>query len=428
VRGSFRTPVNFAPAAVAAYTHCMPIQLRWVGTDEIERVAQTRLRCYAKTGGEIDALTDWARKDPRSIAGDYLLAESDGLAVGTATHLSLTMHVRGGSIPVQGVAWVGAIRTARRRPGDGVATTVMKEMVRHARERGDVASALMPFRASYYQHFGYGVVERRCDWTVPLSVLPRGDGGDFRFYEPSDFEARNRLACDFAAAAQCDFDISDEFWRIADETAAKDGFDLIERRGDGPADTYFRLSHQQTDGKDIARIGGIFYRDPAALRRLLGFLSTLKDQYASAALTLPSDVPLNFLLTEPQLPHRSVNHAVATVHPYTRMQVRVLDHKRFLGALRWPAGIEGSTTVAVAECEGHTSRFRLDVHGGRAAVTPIDAGGDFQCTDAIWAAVACGDMTATAAGRYGLAVANESSCKLLDALAVGPVPFSNLYF
>jgi predicted acetyltransferase len=409
----------------------MPLQLRWVGTDEIERVAQTRLRCYAKTGGEIDALTDWARKDPRSVAGDYLLAESGGQAVGTATHLSLTMHVRGGAIPVQGVAWVGAVRTARRRPGDGVATTVMKGMVRHARDRGDVASALMPFRASYYQHFGYGVVERRCDWTVPLSVLPtppRGDAGNFRFFESSDFQARNRLARDVAAAGQCDLDISDEFWRIADETAAGEGFDLIERRGDGPADACFRLSHQQTDGKDIARIGGIFYRDPAALRRLLGFLSTLKDQYASAALTLPADVPLNCLLTEPQLPHRPVNHAVAAVHPYTRMQVRVLDHKRFLEALRWPADVAGTTTVAVAECEGHTSRFRIDVHGGRAAVTPVDAGGDFQSTDAIWAAVACGDTTATTAGRYGLAVTTDAATRLLDALAVGPLPFSNLYF
>ena len=30
-----------------------------------------------------------------------------------------------------------------------------------------VISALMPFRGSFYEHFGYGIAECRCTWTVP---------------------------------------------------------------------------------------------------------------------------------------------------------------------------------------------------------------------------------------------------------------------
>jgi predicted acetyltransferase len=403
----------------------MALNLRWVGTDELDRVAMTRLRCYAKSAADYEAFKIRAANDPRSGSGDYLLAEADGQPVGTATHVPLTMHVRGGVIPTQGVAWVGAVRTARRQPGAGVATAVMQAMLRRARDRGDVASALMPFRASYYQHFGYGVVERRHEWTIPLSVLPRGETGNLRFYEPGDFESRSQLARDAAAAGQCDFEWSDDYWRTTDQSP--DGFDLIDR-GTGAADSYFRLAHQQADGKDVARIPALFYRDAAALRRVLSFCSTLKDQYAAVHLTLPADVPLNRMLAETQLPHRPVNHAVASVHPHTRMQVRVLDHQRFLQAIRWPAETAGKAIVAVEECEGGVSRFENDVHAGRAAVTPVGAGEDFRCPDSTWAAVACGDLTATAAVRFGLASGTTRGCSLLDALSAGPVPFSNMFF
>src|SRR5207247_2140540 len=118
--------------------------------------------------------------------GDWLLAERDGQAVGTATALNMTMWVRGGAVPCQGVAFVGTVKTQRRRSeGEkGIGTAVMREVLRAARERGQVVSALMPFRGSWYEHFGYGIVERRADWTIPMSILPAG--GDFatvRFYD-----------------------------------------------------------------------------------------------------------------------------------------------------------------------------------------------------------------------------------------------------
>ena len=77
-------------------------------------------------------------------AGDYLLAESDGQAVGTATSLSMSMWIRGGCVPCQGVAWVGTIKTHRRGarvPGGGIASQIMRETIRLGRERGQVVSA-----------------------------------------------------------------------------------------------------------------------------------------------------------------------------------------------------------------------------------------------------------------------------------------------
>src|SRR3954451_14992273 len=183
----------------------MPLSLRRItleNDDDLDRLARTRMLCYSAASSELDAIRDRLTVEPRNRSADFLLAEQDGVPVGTATGLRLTLWARGGSVPCQGVAWVGTIKTHRRGstsgPGGGVATQLMRETLRIARERGQVVSALMPFRASFYEHFGYGLVERRVDWTVPLAVMPPGRFEGMRYYEDRDLAAlvdcRQRVA------------------------------------------------------------------------------------------------------------------------------------------------------------------------------------------------------------------------------------------
>src|SRR5439155_1335951 len=122
---------------------------------------------------DLPSFQEGIRFDQRPAPGDFLLAEQDGYPVGTATSLSMSMWIRGGRVPCQGVGWVGTIKTHRRGSrgaGGGVASQVMHEVLHRAREREQVVSALGPFRGSFYEHFGYGNVERHCSWTVPLAV------------------------------------------------------------------------------------------------------------------------------------------------------------------------------------------------------------------------------------------------------------------
>jgi predicted acetyltransferase len=406
----------------------MAIQLRWVGEADYDRVAETRLRCYAKGAGELDAFKLRVRDDPRTKPGDFLLAAMNGHAVGTTTSISFNMWCRGGSVPCQGVAWVGAIKTMRRKGTagtPGVATAVMRETLRMARERGEVVSALMPFRASYYEHFGYGIVERRCDWTVPIAALPAGDFESIRFAEPRDFEARADCLRRVNRSGQCAIERSPEYWKRIDEMTA-DGFTSVDRDGDGSVRGWMYFQHQQSDGKDLVKVVDCIYQDAAALRRQLHFLSSLKDQFAAVQLTLPADVPLNRMLNESQIPHRPVNHPVSRCHPYTRMQVRILDHVKFLSSLNVSATGSGSVVVAVKECEGHQSRFRIEIDGGKIQCAPSESSADFECPDRTWAGIACGDLKASDAVRFGLASGNASS--ILDLLAVGPAPFTHEYF
>ncbi len=397
--------------------------LRWVGEADLDRVAETRLRCYAKSAGDLEAFKTRIHVDPTIRHEQYLLAEIDGAAVGTATHISFQMWCRSGCVPCQGVAWVGAIKTARRRGSagtPGVASAVMREMLRHARERGDVVSALMPFRASYYEHFGYGIVERKCDWTVPIAALPGGPSETIRYYEPADFDARFDCLRRVNRAGQCEIERPAEQWKRM--TTGFEGFELVDRDGDGPVRGSMAFQHIHSDGKDLLKVVECIYEDAAALRRQLHFLSSMKDQFAAAQLTLPADVPLNRMINESQLPHRPVNHPVARCHPFTRMQIRVLDHAKFLQSLRVPADVKGRAVVGVHECEGGMSRFAVEVEGGRMSCEPVGGSVEFECTDRTWAGIACGDLKASEAIRFGLASGRGA---VLDVLALGPVPFTH---
>jgi len=415
----------------------MTPELRWATADELDTVALTRLRCYAGAAKELDSMKERLLAEGRAKVGDYLLAFRDGQPVGTTTSLSLTMWVRGAPLPCQGVAWVGAVKTERRRgaaPGTtdaapGVATLVMRETLRKARERGEVLSALMPFRASFYEKFGYGLAERPVDWTLPMAVLPVGDCAGMRFHAPEDVPAMHACRQRTVARGQCDIERPlhawDRYLKWFDN-----GFVVVDPDPAGPGlRGWLAFENVQEGTKDGVRVNEIYFDTPAVLRRQLCFLATLRDQYAHAVLTLPADLPLNHLLRESQVPHRPVNHAHAEARPYTRMQVRVLDHRRFLEALLLPAHLRGMCTVAIRETEGDVCRLRLDLSDGHVTVAPATADPDLAITDRTWASIVTGDLPIRFAIEHGLvACSSPAALPLLEAFAAGPAPFCRDFF
>jgi predicted acetyltransferase len=407
----------------------MPINLRWVGEDELDRVAQTRLRCYAPAAKELEKFKEGIRGDGRAKPGDFLLAEAGGEAIGTTTSMSLQMWVRGGRIPCQGVAYVGTIRTARRAGGaeKGTATQLMHATLAKAREREEVASALMPFRASFYEHFGYGLAERRTDWIVPLSTIGKGPADVFQYATSADRPAIAACRQRQAERGQCDIETSAAGWRNRDRQL-ETGFEIIDRSAHG-ARGYAFLITEMREGRPVLRVVEHASDTPDGLIRLLHFLGAQRDQFGAASITLPSDLPLNRLLREPQLPHRPVMHAFTQASPFTRMQVRVLDHKRFLEAMHLPARWSGSADVAVHETEQTVSRFRIEIEGGHVTVKPSTSTPAIECNDVTWASLVTGDLPARTSARLSLIQTNDATAvELLEAFSDGPVPFCEEYF
>jgi predicted acetyltransferase len=429
-----------------------PYSYEWVGFESVEAVVNTRLHCYADSMSSMAEYRLRMTEDKRARDGDFMLLRKGSENVGTATSLSLTMHMRGASVSCQGVAWVGTVRHERRKSGGGksaggagaaaagikqpgVATQVMRLMLDRARQRGEIVSALMPFRASFYEHFGYGMAERRTRWTIPTSLLPtHGDTSGFRPARADDIPALMELRGGVAQRGQCDFDRTADTWKAILEEADKDGFAFIDRPlplsagMTDPAHGFVTFETVMEGDIKTLLVTEYFCRDMAALVGLLAFLGSMKDQYARVVLHTPGDLPLNRLLSETQLPHRNVSHPTAMAQQYTRMQIRVLDHGRLISALPVPGHVRGKASVCVRECEGTESRFELELEGGRGAskATTVEPG--FACDDKVWASVISGDLPASRALMLGLASGSMQAATLLDAYAVGPAPFSGEYF
>jgi predicted acetyltransferase len=111
------------------------------------------------------------------------------------------------------------------------------------------------------------------------------------------------------------------------------------------------------------------------------------------------------------------------------MQIRVLDHKRFLEGLHLPKDVKGRATIAIAETEGEVNTLRIELSDGRMTVTKSTDSPDIEARDVHWASIASGDASATNLARLNLIrVHSDSALAVLDALSVGPVPFSNEHF
>jgi len=405
----------------------MSLTMRWTGRNEMPLVAQTRWMCYGHAAKDLPIFLERVAANTWAMDGDFLLAERDRSVVGTATSLSMRMWIRGAPMSCQGVAWVGTIKTARRRGGGeapGVASAIMREMLRVGRERGCVVSALMPFRASYYEHFGYGLVERRSEWTIPLSILPDSSCDGWRFMQPADRPAVAAAWQSAVQAGQCDIERDGECWDSR-KRFEEEGIVVIDRPDPaGPVTAYAMLQYQPAPPRNLLKVVEWCAASPASFKGLLCFLGTLRDQYSSVALTAPADWQINRMLRESQIAHRPVEHHTAELRTHTRMQMRILDHRKYLESLHLPNRFDGKLSVAVHETGGDISRFRLELADGRIQVSSGPATADFECSDRIWAAIATGDLPASKAVQTGLAKQNTANAaQTLDVLAVGPLPF-----
>jgi hypothetical protein len=407
----------------------MSLTLKWHGREAAEAVGRVRALCYAPVTKEVGDYQRRLAGDGRVTGDDLLLAERDGVPVGTTTSYSMTMWVRGRPLPCLGVGWVGTVKTHRR--SGGIASQLMHETLRKARERGQVVSALMPFRASYYDHFGYGLVERRATWTIPLSILPSGANDGFTFISGAD-EARRECRQRMVRAGQCEIERGPGSWEHWAEQEGE-AYAVADQRPGGEAMRSWWVWEQKkhANGKDVLAVYDQAWDSIESLRRAMAFFGTLRDQYWAVTLTLPADLQLNRWLSETQVPHRAVNHETAECRTFTRMQVRVLDHARVLDGTAVPPHVRGAVTVAIAETEKTVTTLRLGLDGGRVTASTVPSGAaDVECTDREWAAVALGDLPASRAAALGLIKVNSpAALGLLDALsAAGPAPFCNEYF
>lgn len=115
----------------------------------------------------------WEGRLRRPVYGggaDTLLIGRDERRIAAACQIHpLRQWIAGEAMPMTGVGTV-SISPAHRRHGH--AADLVNEALRTGRDRGDIVSALFPFRIGFYQRLGYGLAGEALQYQVPAPTLP----------------------------------------------------------------------------------------------------------------------------------------------------------------------------------------------------------------------------------------------------------------
>ncbi len=271
----------------------MTAEIRLVSGEEL-LAGSVPLRAYAFEASPTEPDREKLRRaaiEP-SDRRTHVIVDGDR-TMATATVFPMTQNVRGALLPMGALAAVATNPMSRRR---GHARALLEHLLRDMVDRGQVVSALYPFRASFYERFGYvGMPQQRTATLDPRELarlLPVEPPGTVEL-------VRNTEAADEMRALAVSIQPSVHGMAIRSET----DFRALTRR----FDRWTALA--KVDGEivgllvyQIPEYGGaleavwFLYRDPQARTLLLGWLARHADQVATAEVpVLPGETPETWL-------------------------------------------------------------------------------------------------------------------------------------
>jgi predicted acetyltransferase len=304
--------------------------------------------------------------------GTLLLGQESGRTVAALQIHPLHQWVAGEALPMAGVGTV-AISPAHRRRRLGA--ELVSAALRLARERGDVASALYPFRTSFYRNLGYGLAGEALQYQLPPSALPdseerirvemletepaRGEAlelyGRWAIHQNGQLQREKRLwthLCGAPARGLAGYRARD---------GALEGYAMVTYRTDLPPDKRF------LDVEELVWVS------PEARRGLYAWLSSLGDQWQQLLIrALPSQRFVDWV-SEPRLPYGSAPEwrlwaAAATLMLGPMFRLLDLDAAWARRRIAPAPSLSLALEVADAQLKENSGTLRLVLEDGRAEV------------------------------------------------------------
>jgi predicted acetyltransferase len=279
-----------------------PLRCRFARPDDIEEAARLTAHSFPGATRPPAWWQEQLRSPPYGGGPETLLVgELDGRIVAALQLHPLLEWVSGQALAVAGVGTVSISPTHRRQR---LGAELMSAALRAARDRGDVASALYPFRTAFYQKLGYGHAGEALQYQVRPDSLP--DSPERLNVELLEDDAGRNAALElysrWVRGQTGQLERSVMLWTrlcTAQDRAlvgyrgadgALDGYALVVYRPDLPRPTRYLEVEELVWTSDNARRG------------LYGWLSSLGDQWEQLLLrSLPSH-GFGDWLREPRLP------------------------------------------------------------------------------------------------------------------------------
>jgi len=357
------------------------------------------------------------------------VAQSQGRMVGALRAYRMTQYIGASALPMMGLASVAVSPDARR---SGIGREMCRQILRLARERGDIVSALYPFRPAFYRSLGWGLVGELHGYRfapeslsaeaaaipVRLAVLPTDEPAIAACYERVARMSTGLIARNERVWRQ-HLDARDTHVFVLDEVRPR-GYMLVR---------YGRA--RSPDHKPLI-VRELIAEDPAAYDALLAWIASQRDQWRRVRYDATPHEHFALRLADPRLsgsrPARALWAPVARI--IRGPMLRILDvTAAFERRQSWGPAVPHRVALDVRDPElpENAGPFTIDFDGRSATVTTgRDADVLLRTDAATLAQLYAGEIGVSAAVRLGSAQADgdvsavdamlrsDSSFRLLD--------------
>lgn len=354
--------------------------------DEIDDVARLEAHSFPSPTRGQAWWEDFLFNGPHGGLEALWVAEDEGRLAGACQLLWLRQWIAGVAMPVTGVGGVAIAPTHRKR---GLATRMLVAGFEHARERGDIGSALFPFRAAFYAGLGYGLAGEAHQYQVPPGLFPDDRTERFRVRLVDDEADEAAMRAVYREAAQHlqtgQLDRTDRNWTKAwkrDDMAAvlyrgesgeAEGYAIVRYRADLPVDRRF-IEVEERVWLTLNAQNGIY-----------GWLSTLGDQWREVVYRAHPEENFGDRLGEPRLPLLSAPSWGLWFPSATLLRgpmFRILHVKDALEMRPLVRTQELTVALEVEDAQIAENRgpWRVHIEGGRMEVEPYAGGTHVDAT------------------------------------------------
>jgi predicted acetyltransferase len=361
----------------------------------------------------------------------------------------LNQRICGAAMPTMGLAAVAVTPAARRR---GLGARLCRHAMVAARARGDVLSALYPFRPDYYQRLGWGLVGELHDYRFHTAALPRYDEARHVRVasDPADADAIAACYGRVVARSNGPIDRDARIWayRLAGEEVGVRP--VVERAagGFGPEVARWRdgvVVHDRDGvrGYALLRPGRAVRGRPARIlirelvaedeesyRGVLGWLAARAERWPVARHTARVEERFGDRLRDPRPP--AAGRARSLYFPTARVirgpMLRILDvpgaleRRRYFDASPESPGRETLIELRIDDPDipDNGGPWLLRIAGRTGAVVGADGFRPdvrLETTATTLARIYAGDLTPGDAARLGGATVDGDATRLNDAFA-----------
>lgn len=401
----------------------MSLTFRSGVSNDLPAVARLAMHSFPAVGYSEAEWETWIRDSPRGSLNDLWVGEEEGSIVAACMLYPFEQWIAGQPIRTMGMAMVAISAGARRQ---GLAARLIISSFKHAVERGDVATALFPFRTSFYQKLGYGIAGEALQFQFPPSDLP-DDPGRLQVSLAENDEDRAVIASiyDRWAPGQTGQLVRKErLWEPIWENGSRYG--AIYRSSDGEAEGYAAFRYHAVPGKGgrTLEVEEIAWLTREARLGLYGWLSSLSDQWDYILYRAHPDEGFAEHLRERRYPSEHVPRwhfwfSAASLLQGPMFRLLELPKAWAARSVRPGAPLTLLLDVQDDQVPENSGEWMLRLENGRAELRPGGGGADLRMTIGIepLSRIYIGSLTPSQAVWSGAAtVDREERLEDLDSL------------